>query len=187
MWPIWGWSAVLGLRTRFPTTPWAHRLTSPLLSHEKQLQHCCWLRGMWRIWRVYFMCVHRVCVTGDLPLRWTVQSQQQLCVPLKCSSRGAKNFINPLNFRFIIAFNRISCYIWKLKRYRLSFTVRSFNLHLKMKNKKAWRHLPPGCGGVCTSVKNSAVCSKCFPKSVIFPLFHTHREPIAEEFMCRSS
>lgn len=37
---------VLGLRTLFPATPWAQQLT-PLLSHEKQLQYCCWLRRMW--------------------------------------------------------------------------------------------------------------------------------------------
>lgn len=70
------------------------------------------------------MCVHRVCVAGELPLKWTVQSQQQLCVLVKCSSRGAKNFINPLDFHFIIAYNGISWNIWKLKCYRRSFTLR---------------------------------------------------------------
>lgn len=60
MWPIWGWNIVLGLRTLFPATPSAQQLTPPL-SHEKQLQYCCWVRRMW-VFGVFILCVCIKCV-----------------------------------------------------------------------------------------------------------------------------
>lgn len=67
MWPIWIWNAALGLRTLFLATPSSsqqHPPTShPLLSHEKQLQQCCWTRRMW---------VFAVCVWTRRPAPWYV-------------------------------------------------------------------------------------------------------------------
>lgn len=151
-----------------------HSLSSsahlPLLSHEKQLQHCCWLRGMWRIWRVYFMCAHRVCVTGELPLKWTVQSQQQLRVLLKRFFQRHQQ-LQKLHFPVELQSTASSCEIWKLKCWWTSL-----NVPVKLKQEE-------DRDGPASALRLQPSSSK----SEIFPLFHRHPETIAEEFTCRSS
>lgn len=79
----------------------------PLLSHEKQLQYCCWVKRMW-VFGVFILrvCLQSVC-NGTLALKWTVQTLQQLCVLLEYPSARA----TPLN-EYIVTHTGIYVQDW---------------------------------------------------------------------------